>query len=547
MPRHVFLTGFMATGKSTVGRQLAARLRCPFLDLDYAIEAAAGRSVADIFEGEGEGGFRRREAEALRRITEGPAAVVATGGGAACHGDNLAHMRARGLVVALTAPLDVIRARAGSAAGERARPLLERPWAEVVALYRRREPSYRQAHACVRTENSEPALVARHIAGLVAQADALPDEVLAQASLVALSEGAYPVIVSDGGIDRLGEWLARALAGRRVTRVAIVSDRNVAGLYAARVQAAVTAAGLEAGVHVVPPGEGSKSFAELSRLIDALVADGLDRRSVVIALGGGVVGDLAGFAAACLYRGVTCVQVPTSLLAMVDSSIGGKTGIDIAAGKNLAGAFWQPRLVVTDPGVLATLPARELRAAFGEIIKYALLDSEDLYAAVDDLAPAMAGEPGDALPPALAGVIRRCVAIKSWIVTRDEREETGERALLNLGHTVGHAIEAGRGYDSILHGEAVALGLIASCRVSAQLGLCDPALEARVAGTVGRAGLDADLGRCLRGELGARVRDFVATDKKRAGQRIGFVAVRAVGDCSVTEIELSELRRILRL
>jgi shikimate kinase/3-dehydroquinate synthase len=559
MSRHVFLTGFMATGKSTVGRLLAARLRRPFLDLDDAIEAAAGRSVAEIFEQEGEAGFRRRETAALQRITAGPAAVVATGGGAACHGDNLAHMRACGLVVALTAPLDVVKARAGAAADERARPLLQRPPGEIEALFRRRVPIYRQAHACVRTEDSDPALLARHVAGLVARAEALPADVLAQASLVALSreEDVYPVIVSEGALGGLGALLERVLQGRRVTRVAVVSDSNVGPLYGQRVVRALAAVGLESTVHVVPAGERAKSFGELARLIDGLVEAGLDRRSLVIALGGGVVGDLAGFAAASLYRGVACVQVPTTLLAMVDASIGGKTGIDIPAGKNLVGAFWQPRLVAADPDTLATLPARERRAAFGEVIKYALLDGEELYGAVDALAPAMAAEgpaPGQAPEPTsnlasngLTGVIRRCAAIKSWIVTRDEREETGERALLNLGHTLGHAIEAAHGYDGILHGEAVALGLVAACRVSARLGLCEPTLEARVADSVRRAGLDADIDQYLRGHLGggARVLDFIGTDKKRTGQRIGFVTVRAVGDCGVTELPLDELTRIL--
>jgi shikimate kinase/3-dehydroquinate synthase len=456
----------------------------------------------------------------------------------------MAHMRACGLVVALTAPLAVVRARVEAATDERTRPLLARPAAEVEALYRRRIRFYRHAHACVRTEDSDPALLARHIAGLVERAEALPAEALTRTSLVALTRDPYPVIVSEGALDELGTWLGRVLAGQRVTRVAVVSDSNVAPLYADRVGRALESAGFGTSVHVVPAGEHAKSFAELSRLIDGLVQAGLDRRSLVIAVGGGVVGDLAGFAAACLYRGIACVQVPTTLLAMVDSAIGGKTGIDIPAGKNLVGAFWQPRLVAADPGALATLPARERRAAFGEVIKYALLDGEELYATVETLAPAMSSSASPAPPADLADVILRCAAIKSWIVTRDEREETGERALLNLGHTVGHAIEAARAYDGILHGEAVALGLVAACRVSARLGLCDRALETRVAETVRHAGLDADLDRWLR-DIGPRLLDFIGTDKKRAGQRLGFITVRAVGDCGVTEIDLGELARIL--
>ncbi|WP_428261909.1 3-dehydroquinate synthase [Haliangium sp.] len=552
--RHVFLTGFMATGKSTVGRHLAARLGRPFVDLDLVIEERAGADIPTLFGREGEAGFRRREADALAEVVAGPAAVVATGGGAACHGDNLARMRTTGVVVALTAPLDVIRARVEASAEATERPLFQRPVQEVAALLAQRTPIYRQAHACVRTEQATPEALAQHIVALVACAETLPAAALARASVVALAREAYPVVVMDGALGQLGRWIDGVMRTRPPTRAAVVSDSNVAPLYADAAVSALAAAGIDASVHVVPAGEVAKCFAELSRLIDELVGAGLDRSSVVVALGGGVVGDLAGFAAACLYRGVACVQVPTTILAMVDSAIGGKTGIDIDAGKNLAGAFWQPRLVAADPQVLATLPARERRAGFGEILKYALLDGEELYGQVDALAPALAGSV-EAAPPALdervaealAAVILRCAAIKSWIVTRDEREQTGERALLNLGHTVGHAIEAAAGYGRILHGEAVALGLVASCRVSARLGLCDPGLEARVAASVRRAGLDADLDAWFAASPNRTeaALGFLAVDKKRSGAEIGFVTVTAVGDCGVTRVDKDELARIL--
>lgn len=554
--RHVFLIGFMATGKSTVGRILANLLGRDFVDLDEAIEAEAQQTVAEIFAAEGESGFRRREADVLARVMAGPAAVVATGGGAPCHGDSLDRMRERGLVVALTATLPVVLARARLAgtddsAREHERPLLVGPEAQVRALMQRREPIYRQAHVSLETEDVEPMALGRRLVDLVVHAEALPEHSLAQASLVALSSAIYPVIVASGELDHLGSWLERAMGDRRPTKVAIVSDRNVAPLYGERALASLAGAGFDASMHVVPAGEEAKCIGELARLAEGLVAAGLDRRSVVLALGGGVVGDLAGFAAACLYRGVACVQVPTTLLAMIDSAIGGKTGINLDAGKNLMGAFWQPSLVLADPDVLTTLPARERRAAFGELIKYALLDGEDLYAAVDALAPAVAGDALDTreVMQPLAGVIRRCAAIKSWIVTRDEREQTGERALLNLGHTVGHAIEAATGYQRLLHGEAVALGLIAACRVSARLGLCDPALEGRVAQTVRCAGLDADVDRWLdpatSGDSRGRVVDYLVADKKRRGGRVGFITVHQVGRCNLTEIDLGELQRIL--
>ncbi len=292
----------------------------------------------------------------------------------------------------------------------------------------------------------------------------------------------------------------------------------------------------------MPAGEASKSLAEYGRLCDALIRAGLDRTSAVVGLGGGVVGDLAGFAAATLFRGVPVVHWPTTLVAMTDSAIGGKTGIDADAGKNLLGAFWQPRLVGCHLATLATLPARERRAAFGELWKYALLDGEAMWTEVAALAPwAAASATNDAPAVGLAEVVRRAAAYKAWIVSRDERETRGERALLNLGHTVGHAIETAAA-GALVHGEAVALGLIAAARVSHALGLADPDLEPRLVDALRATGLDADLDPWLTAPVLARV----AVDKKRAGKTLRFVAIRAIGACELVDMSVDDLPRILR-
>jgi shikimate kinase / 3-dehydroquinate synthase len=548
--RHIFLIGFMAVGKTTVGRLAAELLGLPFVDLDDQVERALGMPVHAIFAVHGEDVFRRHEAEALTRVTSGPAAVVAAGGGAPCHGDNLARMRAHGLVIALTAPLEVIQARvAGDEQGAaRDRPLLAQPADRIQALHDARLHVYRQAHAGLRTEHRPPAEVAADVARLVRAGEAIPDHALGHAALVALSERTYPVLImpdSPDLFDQLGDRVRAALGPASSRSLALISDANVAPLYGARARAALERAGFQVCEATVPAGEQSKSIAELSRLCEQLAVE-LDRGSAIVALGGGVVGDLAGFVAATLFRGVACVQVPTTLVAMIDSAIGGKTGINLGAGKNLMGAFWQPRLVLADPRVLETLPARERRAAFGELVKYALLGGDELYAAIEALAPAFSGDQAMALSPALeellTRVIHRAAAMKSWIVSRDEREQSGERALLNLGHTVGHAIEAAAGYGTILHGEAVALGLIAACRVSARLGLCPPELESRVARTLAGAGLDTDLDPWLRND----VLQGLAVDKKRSGRAIGFITVSRPGDCARTELELDQLSRILR-
>ncbi len=513
----IFLIGFMASGKTTVGRALAGRLGLPFVDLDAAIEEDARMSIPDIFAAEGEAGFRARETRALAAMLIGDR-VVATGGGTPCTGDALARMRAAGPVVALTAPLSDLLGRVDDPSS---RPLLAQPREQTETLYAARLPVYRQAHFGVSTEGRDvDAIVDDVRAGLDALAG-VPAASLGDSAAVALGQRSYPIIVAPGALERLGDVVDAARAG-------IVTDDNVAPHYLARVESILAAAGVQTCRAVVPAGEQSKTLAVAGDVAAQLVAGGLDRSSVVVALGGGVVGDLAGFVAATLFRGVRVVQVPTTLLAMVDSAIGGKTGVDLPAGKNLVGAFWQPSAVVADTDTLATLPAREHRAAFGELVKYGLLDGEDLLAAVER-------------EPASAEVIRRCAAYKAWTVSRDERERTGERALLNLGHTVGHAIETAAGYGTYLHGECVALGLIATCRVSEALGLCDGALQTRVVASLERAGLDVELDQWLRADVLAHM----GVDKKRVGNTVSFVALRGVGEPELTRVGLDELTGIL--
>ncbi|HSN24752.1 MAG TPA: 3-dehydroquinate synthase, partial [Kofleriaceae bacterium] len=340
------------------------------------------------------------------------------------------------------------------------------------------------------------------------------------ATLVALGERTYPVVVHDGAVDK---DLVRAYAGARTQ---LITDRNVAQYAGAYGPDAIA----------IEPGEASKSFAVYEHLCEQLVARGLDRGSAIIALGGGVVGDLAGFVAATLYRGIPVVQLPTTLVAMTDAAIGGKTAVDLPAGKNLVGAFHQPRLVACGLATLATLPDRERRAGFGELWKYALLDGPELWALVDACAAWSAA--GGERPAELPEVIQRSIAYKAAIVGRDERELTGHRALLNLGHTIGHAIESDSGLH---HGEAVALGLVAACRVSSAL-LGTPSLEPEVTQALRRSGLPHDLGPYLRDDVLARVQ----VDKKRIGDKVRFVVVREVGRCETAEIAITELRRILR-
>ena len=508
----------MAAGKTSVGRALAARSGRRFVDLDDVI-AAMGEPVAQLVARD-EAEFRRRESAALAQViaeaSDGP--VIATGGGAAAFGDNLVRMRDAGLVVALGVDLDEVARRA---AGGPPRPLL----ASTASLAAARAPIYRRAHAVVDTTGRSIDEVVTAVAAVEASAARLPAGT--HATFLALGERTYPITL-DAGAPSLDA--IRATLGR-VTKLAVITDENVARHWP--LAGDITIA--------LPPGEASKSFATFERVSNELVAAGLDRGSAIVAVGGGVVGDLAGFIAATLFRGISVVQVPTTIVAMTDAAIGGKTAIDLPAGKNLVGAFHQPRLVACHMATLSTLPARERRAGFGELWKYALLDGRELWHAVSACAAWAAGPEGSPAPPVLRDVIERSIAYKAAIVGRDERERTGHRALLNLGHTVGHAIEsASAGEAPLLHGEAVGLGLVAACRISAALG--HPSLEAEVTAALHASGLPAELDPWLRDDVLERVQ----VDKKRIGKSLSFLVVREVGQCEPVEIDVTEVRRILR-
>jgi 3-dehydroquinate synthase len=332
----------------------------------------------------------------------------------------------------------------------------------------------------------------------------------------------YEVLIGPGLVDQAGVEIARLRPG---ARVGIVADETVNGLHGPRLRASLDAAGIGHETITVAPGEASKSWAGLARVTDGLLAARIERRDLVVALGGGVVGDLAGFAAGILRRGVDVVQIPTSLLAQVDSSVGGKTGINTAHGKNLIGVFQQPKLVLADTGALGTLPARELRAGYAEVVKYGLLGDAAFFAWLERHgAEVLAGG------PARIEAVAASVRAKAAIVARDEFE-TGDRALLNLGHTFGHALEAVTGYSSrLLHGEAVAIGMAQAFRFSARVGLIGSQLAARVEAHLSGAGLPTRVG-----QIPGEIRDVgalmtaIRQDKKVSRGALTFILARDIG------------------
>lgn len=355
---------------------------------------------------------------------------------------------------------------------------------------------------------------------------------------VALGERSYDILIREGLLGQLPELLQPLKLGRRC---AILTDTNVSPRYAATVRDTLTAAGWSTSVHVVPAGESSKSLHVAGKLYEELVEARLNRRSFVLALGGGVVGDLAGFIAATFLRGVDFVQVPTTLLAMVDSSVGGKVAINLPQGKNLVGAFYQPRIVAADIATLASLPEREFRAGVGEVIKYGVIYDAALFTTLERELPAlMAKDTG-----VLSRVIARCCEIKADVVSKDERE-SGLREILNFGHTVGHAIEAVTEYGRYLHGEAIAIGMVAAARLSQKHGGLAEADADRIEALLRRAGFDLQMPNVPLDQLLAAMR----SDKKARDGGLRFVLARRIGEVfssdAVSEPDIKEVLHVSR-
>jgi shikimate kinase/3-dehydroquinate synthase len=572
--RAIVLVGLMGSGKTSIGRRLAQRLGLEFVDSDAEIERAADMSIPEIFSRYGEAYFRDGERRVMARLLESGPRVIATGGGAFMNEDTRIRIAQNGLSVWLKADIDVLWRRVRKRTH---RPLLQNaaPEATLRDLMQQRYPIYAHADVTI-TSRDEPhtavvqdALIAIecHLAnqsanqsgsdlaidsasdlngrfehslehtlerstqvlpGLTAASGDGEFDVSAQTKLfervgVDLGARSYDILIGDGLIGEIGDHMRQIAPG---AACAVVTDENVAACHLASLEASLQAAGIKYSTMVVPAGESSKSFSVFEKLCESILAARLERGDLIIALGGGVVGDLVGFVAASVRRGMRFIQIPTSLLAQVDSSVGGKTGINSPFGKNLIGAFHQPCLVLADTRALATLPLREFRAGYAEVVKYGLIDDPDFFAWLEN-------NHRDVFAGGAARVhaIARSCAAKATVVAADENEQ-GERALLNLGHTFGHALERLVQYDSarLVHGEGVAIGMACAFRFSAREGFCSVADAERVQSHLRDVGLPVHIRDIPGWDMRAdAILEAMYQDKKVERGGLTFILARGIG------------------
>jgi len=525
---HLFLYGPPGSGKSTIGHILARRLDLPFIDLDAVIVNTAKQKIPDIFAGEGEAGFRARETRALKTVIANSPAVIGLGGGALLKAENRALAEAAGKILFLEASLATLQCRLSRSPGTRpliqtqrsdcARPLQAGQGKPVAQLLDERADHYASFPCRVRVTDVSP-------------------EETADAAQVALGcfrvsgmGSPYTVCVGDGVVESLGARFRELGCGDRTV---IVGDTHTLPLYGERVAALLRAQGMAVSLIAIPSGEETKTIATIATLWSAFLKAGIERNHAVIALGGGVVGDLTGFASATWLRGVRWIGLPTTLLAMVDSGLGGKTGADLPEGKNLIGAFHPPALVLADTAMLATLPVREMRCGLAEAVKHAIIADPGLL----DILPRFAfckTQTSTSPCSCLAGTdwltpfVARAMAVKIRVIQRDPFEK-GIRAALNLGHTIGHGIEKATHF-AVQHGEAVALGMVLEAKLAEALGIAKIGLSAQISDIFSRLGLSVSMPHGI--DL-AEVLAAITLDKKKADGKVRFALPASIGNVRV--------------
>ena len=500
---HIFLYGPVGVGKSTIGKVLAHNLNLPFLDSDHVIETNAGMSIPQIMAQQGEMACRDMETAALKQIINNKESVIALGGGALLREENRALVENNGRVIFLMAELNTLLERLRSDSNQR--PLLAGDLHEkLTALLAKRKEHY----------NSFP---------LRFDADQVPEEVASQIQVVLgrfhlSAMGEYDVIVGQ----------ASSLTDFPMQNPIIVTDENVAKFHLENTGSVLRSSGCEPKAVIVPAGERHKNLETVSRLWESFLENGLDRKSTVIALGGGVIGDLAGFAASTYMRGINWIGVPTTLLSMVDASLGGKTGFDLPEGKNLIGSFYPPKLVLADPQVLRTLPEAEFISGLAEVVKHGIISDPELFE--------LCARGLDWVKANLEEIVKRAMAVKIKIIEEDPYEK-GFRAALNLGHTVGHAVELVSKFE-LRHGEAVAIGMGTEANYAERIGIAKTGLAHGITDVLSKLGLPTSIPKGMPHEEIIRA---MRIDKKKHASTIRFALPQEIGQVELVEVTNLEM------
>ena len=510
----IVLTGFMGTGKTSVGKELGRKLGYRFIDTDELIEEREGKPVSLIFKEKGEDYFRKVEQAAVKEVSQISNVVIATGGGVIKSRKNLENLGRRGIIIWLKADPGIILKRVMTEGGKR--PLLdvEEPINEINNMLTERLPLYQQADTAVDTNYITPQETAQEIMEKLG--------LDGQCVTVDLKERSYDIVIGSRLLQRLGLRLKEF----RPSRVAVISNKTIFPLYRDTLLESLREYNIVPEIFLIPDGEEYKDFLWTYYLHGELLKAKFDRNSLLIALGGGVIGDITGFIASTYMRGIRYIQVPTTLLAQVDSSVGGKTGVNHPLGKNMIGSFYQPSLVVIDIDTLKTLPRREFHAGMAEVIKYGVIADKEFFDFLKTDREAITS-----LGESIINVIKRSCEIKAGVVSEDEKE-AGLRAILNFGHTIGHAIETVTGYRRFIHGEAVSMGMCAAAELAVRMKIFQRDDAEKIKELVEMYNLPADIPDDL------NVADMINAmeiDKKIQAGKLRFILPESIGKVRIEE------------
>lgn len=521
--RNIVLIGMPGAGKTTLGNYLSKKLGIPFLDTDIFIEQTAGRSVMEIFARSGEDGFRLIEREVIRKASTIRNIIIATGGGAWTDSSNRKSLTESGRVVYLNCSLNELWNRLKNS--QTTRPLLKGGFESLQKLYNKRHGEYMLANYIIDTTGKSVEETGDELINTFGLNRCDENAAITMYNgKVSFGDRDYDIIIGVDILKKLGSFLEKKYLAQGVRpRLLILTNPFLNALCGDRTRVQLEEAGFNVSTFIVPEGETSKTLECVQKIYTYLVGKGFERGDVVIALGGGVIGDLAGFAAATYMRGMRLVQLPTTLLAQVDSSIGGKTAVNLPEGKNLVGAFHHPDLVVSDTGLLRHLSQHDYRQGLAECVKYGLIDQDGLFKFLEENISAIIDRESEVL----SIMVRRCCDIKGGIVQKDEREY-GVRKLLNLGHTVGHALEAAAGYGDLGHGDAVALGIRAKAYIGLKLGFMDERDYKRIINILNTFGFPSNKEFSLN-----EVLKFITRDKKKKAGKLWFVMPKGIGSAEV--------------